>query len=160
MLNIGFDCLLETCFHDNKGDLETYNGLKNEVATIIAEVINGGSTVPKTPSKSITELAKEVIAGKHGNGEDRKKSLGDKYSEVQAEVNRLLGTKTTPTVNYYPKYTGTSGSIVEGLKSIKVDSSYSNREKIAKANGIKGYKGTATQNTKMLNLLKQGKLKK
>lgn len=160
MLNIGFDMLLETCFHDNKGDLEAYNNRKDEVATIIAEVINGGTIATKPASKSITELAKEVLEGKHGNGEERRKSLGDKYSEVQAEVNRLLGAKTTPTVNYYPKYTGTSGSIVEALKSIGVDSSYNNRKEIAKNNGIKGYKGTAAQNTKMLNLLKQGKLKK
>ena len=32
------------------------------------------------------------------------------------------------------------------------------RKIIAKANGIEGYSGTAEQNTKMLNLLKQGKL--
>lgn len=61
---------------------------------------------------------------------------------------------------YYAKYTGTSGSIVSALNAIGVDSSYSNREKIAKANGISNYSGTAEQNTKMLTLLKQGKLKK
>ena len=61
---------------------------------------------------------------------------------------------------YYKKYTGTSGSIVSALNAIGVDSSYSNREKIAKANGISNYSGTAEQNTKMLTLLKQGKLKK
>ena len=160
MMNIGFDALIEVCFHDNKGDLEAYNNKKDEVATIIAEVINGGSIVPKTSSKkkTVTELAKEVLEGKHGNGEDRKKSLGDKYNEVQAEVNRLLGAKTN--VSYYPKYTGTSGSLVDALKAIGVDSSLSNRRVIAKANGIEGYKGTAPQNTKLLSLLKQGKLKK
>lgn len=43
MMNIGFDALIEVCFHDNKGDLGVYNRRKNEVATTIAEVINGGS---------------------------------------------------------------------------------------------------------------------
>ena len=62
--------------------------------------------------------------------------------------------------SYYKKYTGDSDSIVSALNSIGVDSSYKNREKIAKANGISGYSGTASQNTKMLSLLKQGKLKK
>ena len=33
-------------------------------------------------------------------------------------------------------------------------------EPIAKANGVVGYRGTAAQNTGLLNLLKQGKLKK
>lgn len=67
---------------------------------------------------------------------------------------------STSSGSYYKKYTGSTDSIVTALNSIGVDSSYSNREKIAKANGINGYNGTASQNTKMLNLLKQGKLKK
>lgn len=44
------------------------------------------------PSKSITEVAKAVMRGDYGNGEDRKNRLqseGYNYSEVQAEVNRL-----------------------------------------------------------------------
>jgi hypothetical protein len=43
--------------------------------------------------KSVTEIAKEVINGKWGNGETRKKKLekaGYNYKEVQKEVNRLL----------------------------------------------------------------------
>lgn len=66
---------------------------------------------------------------------------------------------TKPTTNkYFTKYTGNSVSIVEALKAIKVDSSYTYRRKTAKANGIKLYTGTAKQNTQLLNLLKQGKL--
>lgn len=61
--------------------------------------------------------------------------------------------------NYYPTYAGTSSSIATALKSLGVDSSYDNRAKIAAANGISGYSGTAAQNTQMLSLLKQGKLK-
>lgn len=71
--------------------------------------------------------------------------------------------KTTTTAkkttsSYYPMFR--SSSIVEGLKSIGVDSSFANRKKIAKANGISAYAGTATQNIKLLNLAKKGKLKK
>ena len=51
-------------------------------------------------------------------------------------------------------------SIAIALNSIGVDGSFANRTKIAKSNGIKGYVGTATQNTQMLNLLKAGLLKK
>jgi hypothetical protein len=61
---------------------------------------------------------------------------------------------------YYTKYTGTSVSIVTALKAIGVDSSMTNRKKIAAKNDITSYTGTAAQNTKMLSLLKQGKLKK
>ena len=60
--------------------------------------------------------------------------------------------------NYSKKYTGSSNSIVDALKAIGVDSSFSNRKKIAKANGITAYIGTASQNTSLLNKLKNGKL--
>lgn len=64
------------------------------------------------------------------------------------------------TTAYYPRYTGTSGSIVAALNSIGVNSSYANRKAIAKENGITGYVGSAKQNTQMLALLKNGKLKR
>lgn len=59
---------------------------------------------PSTPSsdisnKSVDELAREVIAGKYGNGDERKNALGSRYSEVQAKVNELLsGNKPTTTL--------------------------------------------------------------
>lgn len=43
--------------------------------------------------KTVYEIAKEVIAGKWGNGADRKKKLekaGYNYKDVQAKVNQLL----------------------------------------------------------------------
>lgn len=60
--------------------------------------------------------------------------------------------------SYYPKpnYIGTS--LVGALDAIGVDSSFDNREKIAKANGITDYTGTADQNNKLLNLLMSGRL--
>lgn len=64
------------------------------------------------------------------------------------------------TYTYYPKPSYKGGSIVDGLKAIGVDSSWANREKIAALNGISNYKSTAAQNTKMLQLLKSGKLVK
>lgn len=42
------------------------------------------------PKKTIDELAREVIAGKYGNGIKRKKLLGDLYKPVQKRVNELL----------------------------------------------------------------------
>lgn len=51
--------------------------------------------VNPTPVKSIDELAKEVIAGKHGTGNERRKSLGDLYDKVQARVNEILTGKKT-----------------------------------------------------------------
>ena len=45
------------------------------------------------PKKSVEEIAREVIRGKWGNGAERKNRLaaaGYNYTEVQAEVTRLL----------------------------------------------------------------------
>lgn len=45
------------------------------------------------PKKTVDELAREVIAGKWGNGNDRKNRLtaaGYDYSAVQKRVNELL----------------------------------------------------------------------
>lgn len=63
-----------------------------------------------------------------------------------------------PKVEYYPRYTGSSTSLVDALKAIGVNSSISFRARIAEANGIRLYKGTAEQNKKLLDLLKSGKL--
>ena len=41
-------------------------------------------------SKSIEELAKAVIRGEYGNGEERKQKLGNLYNEVQKRVNEIL----------------------------------------------------------------------
>lgn len=61
-------------------------------------------------------------------------------------------------VVYFQRYTGITVSIATALRSIGVDSSYAYRKKIAQANNITGYSGTAKQNLLMLSLLKQGKL--
>lgn len=51
------------------------------------------TTVTSTKKKSNTEIAKEVIAGKWGNGADRKKRLkaaGYDYQAIQNIVNKML----------------------------------------------------------------------
>ncbi|MBQ9658343.1 MAG: LysM peptidoglycan-binding domain-containing protein [Clostridia bacterium] len=50
-----------------------------------------GNTTQTT--KSIVDLANEVIAGKYGDGEERKKALGSLYDEVQAKVNEIKKVK-------------------------------------------------------------------
>ena len=65
---------------------------------------------------------------------------------------------TKDNITYYPKCTCASCSIIDLLKRINVDSSFSNRKKIAIANGIADYKGLSYQNIKLSNLLKKGEL--
>lgn len=62
---------------------------------------------------------------------------------------------------YYPKYTGSSGSIIEALKAVGEDDvSKEHRAEIAKKNGFSNFKFTSEENSKMLSLMKKGKLKK
>ena len=63
----------------------------NEVQNAVNSILKGGSGA--TTTKSIETIAREVIAGKWGNGSDRKARLqaaGYNYSQVQAKVNQLL----------------------------------------------------------------------
>lgn len=103
--------LLELCFITNQSDMNTYQTklevICKDIADGIAEgfkISKSGETV-KVPAnspiakpedtsgqKDISAIAKEVIAGKWGNGEDRKNSLtkaGYDYNAVQKKVNEL-----------------------------------------------------------------------
>lgn len=59
------------------------------------ELVKGGDVSEKkqTSEKSVSQMAQEVIDGKHGNGHsNRRQSLGitqSQYEEVRSEVNRL-----------------------------------------------------------------------
>lgn len=55
-----------------------------------------------------------------------------------------------------PNYVG--DSLVGALQQINVDTSFENRQHLAKLNGITNYVGSAAQNLQLLQLLKEGKL--
>ena len=60
---------------------------------------SGGSAPSAPAKKDNTTIAREVLAGKWGNGNDRKNRLqaaGYDYNAVQAEVNRLAGGGSAP----------------------------------------------------------------
>ena len=68
----------------------------NKVQALVNQKLNGTSTVSN--KKSIDIIADEVIAGKWGNGTDRKINLenaGYNYQEVQNKVNEKLGANTS-----------------------------------------------------------------
>ena len=82
--------------------------------------------------------------------------LNDIQNKNLIYVGQILRLPTNTT--YFNKYSGTSISIVDALKSLKEKSDFNYRKEIANVNGIPNYAGTATQNTMLLNLLKNGKL--
>lgn len=81
----------------------------------------GGTTPDPTPApapapakKSVDQIADEVIAGKWGNGQERKQKLeaaGYNYNEVQAAVNKKLGINTGTTISYAVRKGDTLSSI-------------------------------------------------
>lgn len=90
--------LMECCFISNADDIKKFNANIDELAKGILSCfdITANETTEK---KSITEVAKEVIAGKWGNGATRKNKLtqaGYDYIKVQAEVEKLLKGNSTP----------------------------------------------------------------
>lgn len=103
-------------------------------------------------AKTDDDVAKEIIDGLHAAGRNC-------ASILDKAMNLLI--KKAPegsTVMYFQKYSGTTNSITTALKSLGIDSSFSNRTKIAEINGIASYSGTAQQNIALLNLLKGGTL--
>ena len=97
--------LVENGFISNAGDVKTFNSKIDELAKAYLSAFGitaskkvttktaAKTTAKTTAKKSITILAKEVIAGKWGNGADRKKRLtkaGYDYNKVQKKVNEML----------------------------------------------------------------------
>lgn len=71
-----------------------------------------------------------------------------------------LFTKPISKVKYYPAYSGNATSIIEALRAVgEKDTSLTHRKKIGVLNGVPGV-GSVEGNLYMLNLLKQGKLKR
>jgi hypothetical protein len=85
---------------DRKTNLTNAGYDYSAVQKKVNELLSGTSTTTTTTSKSVDEIAQEVINGKWGNGDDRKKALtnaGYDYDAVQAKVNSLLSGSSSTT---------------------------------------------------------------
>ena len=135
------------------------NYLTTTVTPKVDTVQKTVSTVNNTVNSvknTVTNTAKSVKKVE-SNTNKIKKAVSTAKPKATAKTTPKTKTKKTSTI----KKTSYKGdSIVDGLKSVGVNSSYDNRKKIAQANGIKNYTGTAKQNTELLNKLKKGTLKK
>lgn len=90
----GFEVLTDSKYLTSDAYLLEGDILLNDNAHV-ATNLTTGSKAPETsaPSKSINEVAKEVVNGKWGNGSDRTNRLtaaGYDAKAVQNEVNRIL----------------------------------------------------------------------
>lgn len=84
-------------------------------AAITGGVVSGGTT-PAAPGGTVAELARRVIAGEFGNGDARRAALGSRYSEVQAEVNRILagGSSSAPAQPAAPDIEALAQAVIRG----------------------------------------------
>ncbi len=130
---------------------------QNQFDALVSFAFNCGSGNLKKlcNGRSMEEIGDKIIlynkaGGKVLNG------LVKRRKDEQALYRKACESESA--TKYYQRYTGTTDSIVEALQALKADSSFSYRKKIAKANGISSYTGTAVQNMIMLRLLKEGKL--
>ena len=84
--------------------------------------ITGGAAIPSggetsAPGGAVAELARRVIAGEFGNGDARRAALGSRYSEVQAEVNRILlggGSSSAPAQPAAPDIEALAQAVIRG----------------------------------------------
>src|SRR5690625_718298 len=82
------------------------------------------------------------------------KQAGKNVADAIARYFNLRKKTNKTTTKSSSKSTYTGGSIVDYLKSIGQPSSFAHRKKLAQRYGIKNYKGTASQNTRLLNALR------
>ena len=142
--NVDMDILYRDIF-DNRGDNDEDNKLPNLSGYNGNSIVDGLKSVGYDSSfDSRKELYKEA-------------GFTDVYKGTAKQNEELLNILKG---NDYYKADYKGLSFVDALKSIGVDSSFENRKRIARANGIDNYKGSALQNMKLLNMLKNGTLRK
>ena len=112
---------------------------------------------------------KKGIASNHGDPDHWWKYHGKTMDDFRAAVDAVLkggkvstpitekpATESKPSSTPSGKGDMQTTSIVTYLNSIGVDSSFANRAKLAAQHGIANYKGTAEQNLKLLDILRNG----
>ena len=129
-------------------EIQTSNNIKeNPIISLNTQVDNPSVTEKQT---------KNIPTSQNSNQNNNNTKHTPKTKEI---IEQNISSSNTQT-EYLNANNYKHGSIVDALKSIGINSSYNYRKKLAKANNIKNYHGSYFQNIQMLNLLKQGKLKK
>lgn len=98
------------------------------------------------------KLAKEYRISNYSGESDQNIKLLDLLQKSKSAQE----SKPTPTSSSKPKADMKTNSIVEYLQSIGVNSSFSNRKKLAAKYGVKGYNGEASENLRLLELMRDG----
>lgn len=148
---------LAVAYKTNVATLKDLNNLKSDTIYVGQKLKVPSSEQVKATPKATTSTKKITI--KSG---DTLSELAQKHNTTVAKLKDLNGLKndtiyagnTLKVPTTAPKGDQNTDSLVDYLKSIGTDSSFANREKLAKANGIKNYDGSADQNVKLLKALR------
>lgn len=131
-----FDALVSFCYNVGNIDKLTANGhrTRNEIADAMLRYVNSGG-------KKLSGLVQR-----------------------RTKERELFLTPTSVKPTYYKKYVGSNNSLDAILKNIGVESKYigswSSRKPLAEKNGIDNYIGSMSDNLKLIELAKSGKLKR
>lgn len=135
---------------------------------IVKQTLTESKPEPKSPSNS-TYKGNSIVDYLNSIGQDasfsNRQKLASKYGiknysgspEQNLDFLEKMRKSPTPKPVSKPKGDTKTNSIVEYLVSIGEDSGFVNRKKLAAKYGISGYNGEASENLKLLNLMRGGK---
>ena len=115
---------------DRKNRLQAAGYAYDAIQDKVNQILDGSQ---KPAKKFIDEIAKEVIAGQWGNGQDRVNRLqaaGYNYEEVQNKVNQLIGgsSKSSNSAVYYTVQAGDSLSSIAAKYGMSWRTIYNNNK--------------------------------
>ena len=91
MMNIGFDNLIEVCFHDNSSDLNKYNSKIDAVAKAIAEVLNGAKVSGSSSSVSTSGITGDITYQSYDNVKKQWLPEVKNYSDYAGNFGNAMG---------------------------------------------------------------------
>ena len=147
-------------FEDKVNKYSNYNFNQNQFDALVSFAYNIGNIDQLTAkgTRTIEQISSHISLYVKAGGKTLAGLVKRREKEKELFDTPVESNNTSTTDIFYPKCDSKFTSIVDALKSIGVDSTYSFRKKIADKNGITRYVGSDSQNIALLSKLKKGVL--
>ena len=147
-------------FEDKVNKYSNYNFNQNQFDALVSFAYNIGNIDQLTAkgTRTIEQISSHISLYVKAGGKTLAGLVKRREKEKELFDTPIESNNTSTTDIFYPKCDSKFTSIVDALKSIEVDSTYSFRKKIADKNGITRYVGLDSQNIALLSKLKKGVL--
>ena len=147
-------------FEDKVNKYSNYSFNQNQFDALVSFAYNIGNIDQLTAkgTRTIEQISSHISLYVKAGGKTLAGLVKRREKEKELFDTPIESSNTSTTDIFYPKCDSKFTSIVDALKSIEVDSTYSFRKKIADKNGITKYVGSDSQNIEMLSKLKKGVL--